>query len=984
MPQRIIKSLPLSLRVQSAFGSRLWRLFLPVFTTVLLLVLLAALSFNILSALRAFVNGESLWSKAQKEAVAELRHYALDGDEARYRRFLARLTVPQGDRNARLAIDRGGPADDALAIANFTAGGNHPDDISGMIWLYRYFKQAPHVAEAVYFWQQGDVLIARLTALGVSVHAIRWQPVLQAAQLGAFLAELDHLEKSFGAIEEGFSDALGQASRFTLALLLAAISLVATGLLCMTSILFSRLMRQSEQSRHELAVSEERFRLGFQATNCGLWDWNIVTNEVFYSPWIYDRLEYEDRNSVLTQQHFIESVHPDDRTAVLAAGRAHIVDRALYDVKFRLRTIHGAYFWVQVRAEAVRDASGRAVRMAGSIFDISSLQTAEREAFIAHELAAVTLAAIADAVIRTDPSGKVDYCNAVAEKLLGLDAAQICGQPFASVCKVVDDSKAASPVDLVGQVLSGRLPLYENANLCLVRPDASLLAVDASTAAVRDQSGNSYGAVVILHDVSAERQHAAQLTHQARHDALTGLVNRREFERQLAALLALPAIARCRCALMYLDLDQLKIVNDSGGHAAGDQLIRQLGALLRQNLRTGDVLARLGGDEFGIILNDCTAEQAATVAEALRKLIFETRFAWEGKSYATGLSIGLVTQVEQFEGLNEIMKVADAACFMAKEKGRNRVHCYRSDDHDLSLRHREIEWVAKINEALDCNRFCLHAQRIVPASADDCLDQHIELLLRMINVDGTLIAPMSFIPAAERYNLMPKIDRWVIAAAFATLAESIAAGADAARITCAINLSGASLADEAFLDFILARQRQHGISLSSICFEITETAAIANLPQAVDFIGSLRSLGCRFSLDDFGAGMASFGYLKHLPVDFLKIDGSFVKDMLNDPIDHAMVEAINQIGHVMGKKTIAEFVENSAIFDRLKSIGVDYAQGYGIGKPLPFDAQLLAPAVSRAGVELHKSNYRVGIDEAEKGDRAKVRYGHALVLQAAG
>ena len=933
---------PFTSSLRSALRHRLWRQFVPVVTSVLLLVMLAAMSFHILSALRAFVTGESLWSKAQMEAVGELRRYTVDGDPASYARFQARLAVPQGDRAARLAIDRGD--DVRLAEAGFAAGANHPDDISGMIWLYRYFHWAPHVAQAVSFWEQGDALIARLMALGAAVHAARLeqgsQPV-PAAQRAAVLAELAQMEAAFGSIEQGFSHALGRASRLTLQLLSAAIVLVAFGLLCMTCIFFARLMRQSEQSRHDLAVSEERLRLGFQATNCGLWDWNIVTNEVFYSPWIYDLLEYENRDIALQDRHFIEMVHPDDRAATLAAGTAHIVHGTPYDTEFRLRTVRGRYLWVRVRAEAERDARGRAVRMAGSIFDISDLKQAERDAFIAHELAAVTLAAIADAVIRTDLSGRVNYCNAVAEQLLGLSAAHICGQPLASVCRVYDDSSHAQAVDIVGPVLAGQAPLYENPNLYLRLADGRVVAVDASTAAVRDQSGNSFGAVVILHDVSAEREHAAQLTYQARHDALTGLVNRREFERQLEALLALPPAHKSRHALMYLDLDQLKIVNDSGGHAAGDQLIRQLGALLKQHLRAGDLLARLGGDEFGVILNDCAAEQAVMVAESLRKLIFDTRFVWEGKSYPTGLSIGLITQVDQFGCLNEIMKVADAACFMAKEKGRNRVHRYRTDDHDLSLRHREIEWVAKIGEAIDGERLCLYAQRIVPASADDSRTQHVELLLRMIDVDGALIGPMAFIPAAERYNLMPKIDRWVIGAAFRMLAESFARGADPAAVICAINLSGASLADDDFLDFILQQQAVHRIALSSICFEITETAAIANLPKAVEFIASLRAVGCLFSLDDFGAGMASFGYLKHLPVDFLKIDGSFVKDMLDNPIDHAMVEAINQIGHVMGKKTIAEFVENSAIFDSLKRIGVDYAQGYGIGKPEPFHALLL-------------------------------------------
>ena len=520
------------------------------------------------------------------------------------------------------------------------------------------------------------------------------------------------------------------------------------------------------------------------------------------------------------------------------------------------------------------------------------------------------------------------------------------GIEFGAICRVFDDPRQSVPIDLVSRVLSGQAEVYENANLYLRRDDGTFTAIDVSVASVNDQAGNFFGVVVIMHDVSTEREHATQLQHQASHDELTGLVNRREFERQLGILLTLAPAVRTRHALLYLDLDQLNIVNDSGGHAAGDQLIRQASGLLRHRLRDGDLLGRLGGDEFGIIVKNCDTEDAVRVAESLRKTILESRFVWEGKSYSTGVSIGLVTDIEQFSCLNDLVKMADAACFMAKEKGRNRVQRYRPDDQELSLRHREIEWVARIDQALDENRFCLYAQRIVAAGADDPHSQHVELLLRMLDADGKVILPMSFIPAAERYNLMPKIDRWVIAAAFDMLADSFARGVNADVVTCAINISGASVEDEQFLDFILAEQRRTGVPFSTICFEITETTAIGNLPKAAQFIVRLRSVGCSFSLDDFGSGMASFGYLKNLPVDFLKIDGSFVKDMINDPIDRAMVEAINQIGHVMNKKTIAEFVENDATFNVLKRMGVDYAQGYGIGKPAPFHAGfLLSPLV---------------------------------------
>lgn len=926
--------------VRAHFHNRLTRLLLPVIALVAMLVLLEAVSFYILSSLRASVNGESQWSKAQGKAVESLAHFAKSGDAADYRKFVGRLAVAEGDLAARLAIDQAVP-DLAAARAGLLAAGNHPDDINGMIWLYRYFKHAPHVDRALRFWVEGDALIVRLRLLGERLHAAVMAGS-KAPVLNARLArELTEIDDAFRPVEEGFSTELGMASRLTLKLLLLAIFVFACSLLLMMRMFFRRLIEQSEQSQRELALSEERLRLGFQGTNCGLWDWNMVTNRVFYSPWIYKLLEYEDGIMSNREHNFLEMVHPEDRAATQAAGSAHILRGAPYDIEFRIRTRSGKYLWVRSRAEAVRDAEGRAIRMAGSIFDISHLKEVQGEAFIQRELAQVTLAAIADAVIRTDLDGYIDYCNVVAEKLLGLSGSAIRGRHQARVCPIFEDADTKSRIDLVGPVLSGTSPGYANPNLYLERIDGLVVAIDASVASVRDQAGNFFGAVVILHDVSTERQHASQLSHQASHDELTGLINRREFERQLSALLALPASQKARHAIMYLDLDQLKIVNDSGGHAAGDQLIRQLSALLKQRLRDGDLLARLGGDEFGVVIKDCSDEDAVNVAEALRELVFDTRFVWEGKSYTTGLSIGLVSDIEQFESLIELMKVADAACFMAKEKGRNRVHCYRADDHELSLRHREIEWVSRIAEAHEQNRFRLYAQRIVPAASQDRRGQHVELLLRMVDAEGTLIPPMSFIPAAERYNLMPKIDRWVVQAAFGMLAEGFAAGVDPQAVTCAINLSGASIEDEHFLEFIMEQQRQHAIPFHAICFEITETAAIANLPRAAHFIAQLRSVGCSFSLDDFGAGMASFGYLKHLPVDFLKIDGSFVKDMMSNPIDRAMVGAINQIGHVMGKKTIAEFVENDAILDSLKQLGVDYAQGFGIARPEPFHARFL-------------------------------------------
>jgi len=393
---------------------------------------------------------------------------------------------------------------------------------------------------------------------------------------------------------------------------------------------------------------------------------------------------------------------------------------------------------------------------------------------------------------------------------------------------------------------------------------------------------------------------------------------------------------------MFLDLDQLKVVNDTCGHAAGDELIRQISRVLRSRLREDDTLARLGGDEFGVLLHDCSPEHAARIAETLRQTVSELPFAWRSRSFKVSASIGLVNITQEMNSVTEVLRAVDAACYMAKEKGRNRLQVYHPDDKDLALRHGQMEWISQIHRAIEHNRFRLYAQKIVSIQNTNETGIHVELLIRMLDDRGNVVPPMAFIPAAERYNLMPTIDRWVIRSAFEAISR-LRKESPSAVSMCAINLSGASLGDDHLLSFVCEQFRITGIAYSTICFEITETAAIANLAKATSFIHELRQLGCAFSLDDFGAGMSSFAYLKHLPVDFVKIDGGFVKNMTTDPIDLAMVEAINHIGHVMGKKTIAEFVEDKKTLASLRNIGVDFAQGFGIATPQQFD-HWLSPA----------------------------------------
>jgi diguanylate cyclase (GGDEF)-like protein len=424
-----------------------------------------------------------------------------------------------------------------------------------------------------------------------------------------------------------------------------------------------------------------------------------------------------------------------------------------------------------------------------------------------------------------------------------------------------------------------------------------------------------------------------ELSHQASHDALTGLVNRREFERRLEAALAAAGRDDAQQAVLYLDLDQFKVVNDTCGHIAGDHLLRQITIALRAPLRSSDTLARLGGDEFGVLLENCPQRPAQAIAEKLRQAISAVRFEWEGRIFTVGVSIGLVCIEDASMTLTEVLSRADAACYIAKDNGRNAIHVYRRDDAEQTRRHVEMESLVNIQQALLESRFCLFRQSIVavnPASADGV--EHFELLVRMLDKDGALVPPSSFIPAAERYGLMPQVDRWVVAKALETLQQQLARRPKR-RLMCGINISGTALSDESFQRHVERQFAHTGVPHDMVCFEITETAAIANLARAEAFINRMRELGCRFALDDFGSGMSSFSYLKCLPVDYLKIDGGFVKDMVNDRIDRAMVHAIHGVGRIMGIRTIAEYVENEAVLKQLAKLGVDYAQGYGIDRP---------------------------------------------------
>ncbi|MEH6566687.1 MAG: ammonium transporter [Halopseudomonas sp.] len=570
------------------------------------------------------------------------------------------------------------------------------------------------------------------------------------------------------------------------------------------------------------------------------------------------------------------------------------------------------------------------------IRDITERRRIEQQLFQEKMLAQVTLASIGDGVITTGPDSRVRYLNPVAQQLTGWSEEEAAGRPLDDVYCLYDElseERLGNPVTALLRRYRQALARQEGAMCQLRRRDGSEVTIQDAVAPIRDAEGHIIGAVLTFRDVTVNRRLARELSHQAAHDTLTGLTNRKEFERRVAlALSKLPA-ERGEQVLCYMDLDQFKIVNDTCGHAAGDELLRQLAKLFISHVRSSDVLARLGGDEFGLLLSGCSLEEAIPIVDGIRALVEEFRFSWQDKTFAVGVSIGLVSVEEQMATMDVLLSAADSACYAAKEAGRNRIHLYQADDAQLLERRGEMLWVNRLRHALDSDLLRLYVQPIHPISQQQSRPGY-EVLVRLLGEDGRVIPPGAFMPAAERYDLASAIDRWVVGNFLAWVGD-YHRRRDGDIGNYSINLSAASLGEESFLGFVLEAIERHAVPPQCICFEITETSAIANLGKAISFMQRLKAIGCLFALDDFGSGLSSFAYLKSLPVDYLKIDGVFVKDIATDPIVRAMVASINTIGHEMGLETVAEFVENEAILEQLRELGVDYAQGYHLGMPQP-------------------------------------------------
>ena len=700
---------------------------------------------------------------------------------------------------------------------------------------------------------------------------------------------------------------------------------------------------------------QQRLQLALTAAHMAIWDSKIVDGSITAGSVIWSAggaalLGLAPQALEHSFSDFLAFVHPDDRDGVVATLQDGVTRRGEYQLEYRVIWPDATVHWLAAKARVFCLPDGTPDRTLGIIWDVTERMRNEILMAERKELAEVTLGSIGDGVITTDAYGNTQYLNRIAEQLTGWTNEQAHGIDVRHTLRIVDDSTGELQENVALRCLRLRQAVSISSHSQLITRDGRHVAVEDSAAPIWSRDGTILGAVVVFRDVSHERTLARQLSWQATHDTLTGLINRREFEAQIAAALHSSKDEGHVHALLYLDLDQFKIINDTCGHSAGDLLLQLLSKLLQTHMRDSDILARLGGDELGVLLPHCPAPQAREIADTLRLSIKNFRFVWENHSFELGVSIGLVAIDAYSKSMTDLLVAADQACYLAKETGRNRVHEYHESDVMLARRHGEMLWIARLNDAFERQHFRLYAMPIVHLNGSAAGESHHEVLIRIENEQGELVLPGAFIPAAERYDMMLAIDRWVIKSVCRHMQAQRSALEPLAAFTAShtrspalysINLSGLSLGDAGLHDYITEQFVHYAIAPEQICFEITETAVISNLPQAQVFMGKLKTLGCRFSLDDFGSGLSSFAYLKALPVDYLKIDGVFVRDIVSNSVNRAMVKAINEVGHVMGIQTVAEYVEDEAVLDVVREIGLDYAQGYAVGglRPLALERE---------------------------------------------
>jgi diguanylate cyclase (GGDEF)-like protein/PAS domain S-box-containing protein len=683
-----------------------------------------------------------------------------------------------------------------------------------------------------------------------------------------------------------------------------------------------------------LKLAEQTLREAQRLGCIGSWEWSPQTDTVTWSAELYHLLGQDPTKPAPCYSLQATFYSPE------SWARLHpLVQRAVshgepYSLEMEFVRPDGTSGWIEARGEASCNPAGQVIGLRGTVQDITTRRKLLAELAEQHELLSVTLHSIGDAVITTDAAGVVTWLNPVAEKIAGMASNAAKGCPLDQVFSLLDEETGQpSAFPLAHALQHSQLAEAEKPTVLIVR-NGQQFCIEVSAAPIAGPTGQLQGAVLVLHDVTEQRRQSKEITYRAQHDSLTGLVNRAEFEARLHRALAKTQAEGCVHTLICIDMDQFKIINDTCGHAAGDRLLQNVANLFTNVARATDTVARLGGDEFAVLLEHCTRQNAEVIAQQICNRLDESRFVHEGKRFRVSASIGLVPIDGTLTTPIEIMQAADRSCYAAKEAGRNRVHTWFEEDENLRARHSEMQWATRLENAFDEERFRLYAQRILPLG-DGKGGNHLEVLLRLVESDGTVISPGAFFSAAERFNMATRIDRLVLRKAVdQLLGLPTLANFD----TICVNISGQSVSDRAFHREAISILSAAGPAVCQcICLEITETVAITNLTEARHFIEQVKRLGLRIALDDFGAGAATFGYLKSLPINILKIDGQFVRNLVTDPLDEAAMRCFVDVARIMGVKLVAECVETEAVLVRLRELGVHYAQGYLLHRPEPIE-----------------------------------------------
>jgi len=617
------------------------------------------------------------------------------------------------------------------------------------------------------------------------------------------------------------------------------------------------------------------------------------------------------------------------------------------DIEYQMVRKDGALIDMLVSSFIEHDASGMPLQSLTIIQDVTQRKREQSELAEQHERLRVTLDSIGDGVITTDADGRIQYLNPVAERLTGWSSGEARGRPSSPVFNIVHEETRRRAMSPVNVCLSENRTVGLAGHTILLSRDCREYHIEDSAAPIKDAAGRTVGVVLVFRDVSEQRLLSLEMTHRATHDELTGLLNRSEFERRLESTLSVAHNGGGRYVLMYIDLDRFKLVNDAGGHAVGDRLLKQVASLLERIARQhdNDIFARLGGDEFGLIVEHCSIEAAQGIAQKICEEIDAFRFPHGDQLLHVGASIGLVQVDERWPTVASLLRAADSACYAAKEAGRNRFLAYFAADEMIESHQKDMQWARRIEHAQDKGQLVLHWQEI-KAFHHNAEGLHGEVLLRLVGEDGKLISPGAFLPSAERFYMASRIDRWVVNETFEWMARHREALGHLDMLS--INLSGQSIGDRDFHRYVIELIQSIAFDHHKLCFEITETAAIINLSDAISFLESMRAFGIRLALDDFGSGFSSFGYLKNLPADYLKIDGQFIRDLATNPGGQATVRCIHEVARITGKKTVAESVETEAVEALLREIGIDYTQGYLRHRPEPLDRILTMRPHSRS------------------------------------